>query len=67
MSSKLRSIDNLKPGQGIQDIAYGQPETMVAYDLGAWFIAFLIKPPIATILSSIFGRVKWFIAGYLRF
>jgi hypothetical protein len=43
MSSKLRSIDNLKPGQGIQDIAYGQPETMVAYDLGAWFIAFLIN------------------------
>ena len=43
MSWKLKSIDNLKPGQGIQNIAYGGRETRVAYDLGAWFIAFLIN------------------------
>ena len=40
---KLRSLGSLDSGQRIQDFTYDQPETIVAYDLGAWFIAFLIS------------------------
>jgi hypothetical protein len=42
MAWKLRSLENLVDGLEIQDIPYGHPQTMVAYDMGAWFVAFLI-------------------------
>ena len=42
MTWKLRSLEKLSDGQGIQDIPYNHPKTMVAYDLGTWFIAFLV-------------------------
>ncbi len=41
MQQKLRSIDDLRDGESIRDIPYGN-RAMIAYDLGAWFIAFLI-------------------------
>ena len=42
MQWKLNSIKDLKEGQRIDQIPYG-PDARVAYDLGAWFIAFLIS------------------------
>ena len=42
MTWKLRSLEKLSDGQGIQDIPYDHPKSLVAYDLGAWFVAFLI-------------------------
>ncbi len=41
MQHKLRSLDDLRDGESIRDIPYGK-RGIVAYDLGAWFIAFLI-------------------------
>jgi hypothetical protein len=41
MSRKLQSIQDLKEDQRIDQIPYG-PNARVAYDLGSWFIAFLI-------------------------
>jgi len=42
MQWKLESIKDLKEGQRIDQIPYG-PDARVAYDLGAWFIAFIIS------------------------
>jgi hypothetical protein len=42
MTWKLRSLGKLSDGQGIQNIPYDHPDTIIAYDLGAWFIAFLV-------------------------
>ena len=42
MKRKLRSLENLRSGESIKDIPYGK-RGMIAYDLGAWFIAFLIN------------------------
>ena len=42
MKRKLRSLKRLKAGESIKDIPYGK-RGMIAYDLGAWFIAFLIN------------------------
>ena len=42
MQWKLNSIKDLKKDQRIDQIPYG-PDARVAYDLGAWFIAFLIN------------------------
>ena len=42
MQWKLNSIKDLKEDQRIDQIPYG-PDAKVAYDLGAWFIAFLIN------------------------
>ncbi len=41
MEWKLNSVKDLKKGQRIEDIPYG-PDARIAYDLGTWFIAFLI-------------------------
>ncbi len=41
MNRKLQSIKDLKEDQRIDQIPYG-PNARVAYDLGSWFIAFLI-------------------------
>ena len=41
MKWKLESLKYLKDGEGIQDIPYGE-RSHIAYDLGSWFIAFLI-------------------------
>lgn len=41
MRRKLQSIQDLKEDQRIDQIPYG-PNARVAYDLGSWFIAFLI-------------------------
>jgi len=41
MKRKLRSLKDLKDGESIQDIPYGK-RVRIAYDLGAWFIAFII-------------------------
>jgi hypothetical protein len=41
MEWKLQSIKDLRKGQRIEDIPYG-PDARLAYDLGTWFIAFLI-------------------------
>ena len=41
MGWKLHSISDLQNNQRIEDIPYG-PNARLAYDLGAWFIAFLI-------------------------
>ncbi len=41
MQRKLRSLGDLQDGESIRDIPYGK-RGIVAYDLGAWFIAFLI-------------------------
>jgi len=42
MQWKLNSIKDLKKNQRIDQIPYG-PDARIAYDLGAWFIAFLIN------------------------
>ena len=41
MQRKLNSLNDLQSGESIKDIPYGR-RGMIAYDLGAWFIAFLI-------------------------
>ena len=41
MRQKLRSLKDLKKGESITDIPYGE-RAMIAYDLGTWFIAYLI-------------------------
>ena len=42
MGRKLRSVGSLRKGENIRDIPYGG-RARIAYDLGAWFIAFLIS------------------------
>ncbi len=42
MERKLRSIKDLREGESIKDIPYGE-RARIAYDLGAWFIAFIIS------------------------
>ena len=42
MQRKLQSLSNLHDGETIRDIPYGR-RARIAYDLGAWFIAFLIS------------------------
>jgi len=42
MERKLRSLKNLREGESIKDITYGK-RGGIAYDLGAWFIAFIIS------------------------
>ena len=41
MKQKLRSLSELKQGETIRDIPYGR-RGHIAYDLGAWFVAFVI-------------------------
>ena len=41
MRRKLRSLKDLKNGESIDEIPYGK-RAMIAYDLGAWLIAYLI-------------------------
>ena len=54
MNRKLRSLKNLKEGESIKDIPYGK-RGRIAYDLGAWFIAFIINKT-----SEEAYRVKFF-------
>ena len=42
MQRKLHSSGSLREGETIRDIPYGR-RARIAYDLGAWFIAFLIS------------------------
>ena len=42
MKRKLRSLKDLRRGESIRDIPYGR-RARVAYDLGTWFIAFIIS------------------------
>ena len=42
MKRKLRSLEDLQEGESIRDIPYGK-RARIAYDLGAWFIAFIIS------------------------
>ena len=42
MERKLRSLKDLSEGESIEDIPYGE-RGGIAYDLGAWFIAFIIN------------------------
>ena len=42
MERKLRVLKDLRDGESIKDIAYGK-RSHIAYDLGAWFIAFIIN------------------------
>ena len=42
MERKLKSLKNLREGESIKDIPYGK-RGRIAYDLGAWFIAFIIN------------------------
>jgi hypothetical protein len=42
MERKLRALKDLRDGESIKDIAYGK-RSHIAYDLGAWFIAFIIN------------------------
>ena len=41
MMHKLRSIEELEKGESIRDIPYGR-RGHIAYDLGAWFVAYVI-------------------------
>jgi hypothetical protein len=41
MSWKMDTRDLLNPGERFSDIPYG-PRARIGYDLGAWFIAYLI-------------------------
>jgi hypothetical protein len=41
MRRKLNSLKDLRDGENIRHIPYG-PRARIAYDLGAWFIAFLV-------------------------
>ena len=42
MKSKLKSLNMLGDNESIKNIPYDDQRTYIAYDLGAWFIAFLI-------------------------
>lgn len=42
MKWKMNSLNDLPDGESIKDIPYGK-QARIAYDLGAWFIAFLIN------------------------
>lgn len=42
MRWKLESVKDLRKGEHIDDIPYG-PRAKIAYDLGTWFIAFLVN------------------------
>ena len=42
MKRKLRSLKDLREGENIRDIPYGR-RARISYDLGAWFIAFIIS------------------------
>ncbi len=42
MERKLRALKDLRDGEDIKDIEYGE-RSHIAYDLGAWFIAFIIN------------------------
>ena len=54
MERKLKSLKDLRSGESIRDIPYGK-RGIIAYDLGAWFIAFLIHKT-----SEDAYRVKFF-------
>ncbi|MFM1558227.1 MAG: hypothetical protein ACKJSK_02880 [Roseibacillus sp.] len=54
MRRKLNSLKNLRDGENIKDIPYG-PRGRIAYDLGTWFIAFIISKT-----SEETYRVKFF-------
>ena len=54
MERKLRALKDLRDGESIKDIAYGK-RSHIAYDLGAWFIAFIINKT-----SEEAYRVKFF-------
>ena len=54
MQRKLRSLKDLRRGESIRDIPYGR-RARVAYDLGTWFIAFIISKS-----SENAYRVKFF-------
>jgi len=42
MSRKMQSKEDRRPGEGIADIPYGE-RGHIAYDLGAWFVAYLVN------------------------
>ena len=42
MERKLRALKDIRDGESIKDITYGE-RSHLAYDLGAWFIAFIIN------------------------
>ena len=42
MKSKLNSLSQLGSNENIKNIPYDDEKTHIAYDIGAWFIAFLI-------------------------
>jgi len=42
MKRKLRSLKDLRQGENIRDVPYGR-RGRISYDLGAWFIAFIIS------------------------
>ena len=54
MERKLKSLQDLSGDERISDIPYGK-RGIIAYDLGAWFIAFLIHKT-----SEEAYRVKFF-------
>ena len=54
MKWKMTSLNDLQEGESIKDIPYGR-RARIAYDLGAWFIAFLINET-----SEEAFRVKFF-------
>ena len=54
MERKLKSLGDLRDGERISEIPYGK-RGIIAYDLGAWFIAFLIHKT-----SEEAYRVKFF-------
>ena len=54
MGRKLRSLENLHEGESIKDIPYGK-RGGIAYDLGAWFTAFIINKT-----SEVDYRVKFY-------
>ena len=43
MRNKMRSIKSLENGENIKNLTYDDERSYVAYDLGSWFIAFLIN------------------------
>ena len=43
MKSKLKSLNELSDYESIKNIPYDDQRTHLAYDLGAWFIAFIIN------------------------
>ena len=43
MKSKLNSLSQLGSNVNIKNIPYDDEKTHIAYDIGAWFIAFLIQ------------------------